>query len=178
MGLPPWLLAFTWWWEDWANAKTEERITFAGEGLLSNRFLGSGIQEIAVPRDLVSPHRLRGGLAWQPEPWLEVLAGVWWAPSYAPTASWDFLADGSDRLSLSAGLGLLDLFDGRLEVVTHLQWTRITERHIGVGESAVLGGSRELPPPGSPSAAVANDGDSVVLDGDVFNWGLTAELRL
>ena len=74
------------------------------------------------------------------------------------------------------------LFDDTLDLGAHFQYVFIQDRKIGIGESRILGGARELVIPDENGLVDpvygSNDSFDLKVGGSIINWGLTLSMRL
>ncbi len=163
-----WMVTTEYEFTDWAHARVTDRIRIVNGGLNPNLLTPKGIQEIVIPRNPGSTHSGRVGLEWKPvDPWV-ITSGFWYDPSPARDKFFEFGTDPGDRLLVSAGLGLAGILDGMLDVTTHFQYAFIVPRHIGLGESELAGGSRNI---GIPDANGVSSGNFGPNDTFAFETG-------
>jgi len=165
------LVAFDYLWTDWGNARVRDEIFVKGDGLGA-----AHIRQINAIRNWDSVHAVRTGLELLVlQPWLHLRAGFTYDPTPVPDAYWDVGSGFGDYFIYSAGLGVSDLFKGRLEINAYFQYLMSGGRSIAVGESQNLGGTKFFR---EPTAGIRPNTDFAMdVDGEVIAYGLCFSLH-
>jgi hypothetical protein len=153
-----WMVSAEYDFVDWAHARVTDVIRIQNGGLNPNVLTPEGIQRIIIPRNPGSTHAGRVGLEWRPADPFVLTTGFWYDPSPAPTEFYEFGTDPGDRLVVSGGLALVRLFDGMIDLATHFQYTFIQPRRVGIGDSQLAGGSRNIGIPDENGVSSGNFG--------------------
>jgi long-chain fatty acid transport protein len=158
-----WSVDYT--WTDWHHARKSDDLFVGGGGLGPTH-----VTMFSVPRHYNSVSSVRTGLEFKLAPNFFVEGGFWYDPSPCPDEEWDISSGLNDYYIYSLGAGYKGLFNGRVDINTHFQYVTTNKRYIGVGEGKHLGGTKAA---GDPLVGgVPNEDFSMVIDGQVVNWGL------
>ncbi len=193
------LWSVDWEWVDWGSARNQDVVHVAGNGLSPITILPGilniqqpGFTKIVLPRhEWHAVHSVRTGLEYKPDflGGLRLNAGFWYDPTPTPTVDFAPDSDPGERFVYSGGLGWYGLWDGFLDAAAHVQWVTVRDRHIGLGQSKILGGSTQLPAPAIGADAAANpasanssffpnDTFSMVFGGEVIDFGVTLTVHM